>query len=258
MASRALALLLATLALLWAATAPAQDFPPLTGRVVDRANILPPAAETQLTQRLAALEASTGRQLVVATLPSLQGYEIEEFGYQLGRAWGIGREGEDDGALLIVAPNERRVRIEVGYGLEGMLTDALTGQIIRREILPRFRQGDLSGGVVAGTNALLAQLQLPAEEARANAAAAAEREGDGSSAGLWIWLAFILIFFVLPMLGGGRGRRRRRRGMPVMLWGPGLGGWGGGRGFGGGGGGFGGGFSGGGGGFGGGGSSGGW
>src|SRR3712207_6247645 len=97
------------LLLAWPAQAQPK-FPPLSGRVVDAANILPPQVEAELTQKLAALEAQTSRQLVVATLPSLQGYEIEEYGYQLGRAWGIGQKETDTGALLIVAPNERRVR----------------------------------------------------------------------------------------------------------------------------------------------------
>ena len=108
----------------------APSFPPLTGRVVDQANIIPAATRAELDGKLAALEARTTDQLVVVTLSSLQGYEIADYGYQLGRAWGIGQKGKNNGVLLIVAPKEHDVRIEVGYGLEGDLTDAVTKIII--------------------------------------------------------------------------------------------------------------------------------
>lgn len=241
----------------------APTFPPLTGRVVDNAAILSPATEQQLTQKLATLEQQTGRQVVVATLPSLQGYEIEEYGYQLGRHWKIGQAKEDNGALLIVAPNERKVRIEVGYGLEPVLTDALSSVILQQKVLPRFRDGDMEGGVVAGADALIEQLALPDDQAKARVAQAAAPstrfEGSGPPP-----LAMLLIMFMLfTMLSGMFGRRRRRGGLGAALpWiilsgmgsgGGHRGGWsGGGGGFGGGG------FSGGGGSFGGGGSSGGW
>ncbi len=233
----------------------APSFPPLTGRVVDDANILSPAAEQKLTGELKTLEDSTTRQVVVVTLPSLQGYEIEEYGYQLGRHWGIGQKGEDNGALLIVAPNERRVRIEVGYGLEPVLTDALSSVIIQQTILPKFRGGDMEGGVVAGTEAIVSQLQLPEDQAKANAAQAAQqqqqdRSGDGPFAILFV---LIVIFILLSA------RRRRRMGvLPWIILGGMGSGMGRGGGFGGGSFGGGGGFSGGGGSFGGGGSSGGW
>ncbi len=231
-------------------------FPKLTGRVVDAANILPPEVETRLDQKLAALETQSRRQLVVATLPSLQGYEISDYGYQLGRAWGIGSKERNDGALLIVAPNERKLRIEVGYGLEGILTDGLSSLIINQTIVPRFKAGDMPGGIEAGTDALIRQLTLPDEEARRLAAEVqAQPEESQFDPGLIFFAAFFLLFFVLPLLRsfGGRGKRYRRGGIaPVILWPGGLGG--GGRG----GGGFGGGFSGGGGSFGGGGASGSW
>jgi uncharacterized protein len=197
---------IAMFAILAAAFA-APSFPALSGRVVDQANVLSPEAEAQLTQRLAALEASTGRQVVVVTLASLQGYEIEDYGYQLGRAWGIGRAREDDGALLIVAPNERRVRIEVGYGLEPLLTDALSSAILNRRVLPRFRAGDIEGGVVAGADAIIEQLALPAEEAEARAAEA----GRDESAGLGL-AQIILLFVGLLILSSLLGGARRRRG----------------------------------------------
>jgi uncharacterized protein len=150
----------------------APKFPPLTGRVVDDAQILSPEAESRLTAELAALEQKTGHQVVVATLPSLQGYEIEDYGYQLLRTWGIGRKAEDDGVILIVAPSERKVRIEVGYGLEPVLTDALSSLIIQRKILPAFKAGKMEQGVVDGAEAIVAQLGLPPEEAQQRAAEA--------------------------------------------------------------------------------------
>lgn len=233
----------------------APSFPALSGRVVDQANVLSPEAEAQLTQRLAALEASTGRQVVVVTLASLQGYEIEDYGYQLGRAWGIGRAREDDGTLLIVAPNERRVRIEVGYGLEPVLTDALSSTILNRRVLPRFRAGDIEGGVVAGADAIIEQLALPAGEAEARAAEA----GRDGSAGLGLAQIILLVvgLLILSSLLGGARRRRGRwlGGGPLIIIPGGFSGRGGGFGRGGLGGG---GFGGGGGSFGGGGASGRW
>jgi uncharacterized protein len=257
-----------------AAPAAAQSFPALSGRVVDAANLLSPAQEAELTGKLEALERASSRQLVVATIPDLEGLDDADYGYRLGRHWGIGQSQANNGTILLVAPNERKVRVEVGYGLEPILTDALSHQIIQTEILPRFRQNDMAGGIMAGADAVIAQLGAPPEQAeqRALAAAQAQRqqssggEGESSIFGLVFWM-FILFFVIIPMLRGGRrGRRygRRRRGAwgaPVVIWGGGSGGgWGssgGGWGGGGGGGGFGG-FSGGGGSFGGGGASGSW
>src|SRR5277367_6273951 len=135
----------------------APQFPALTGRVVDGANILSDATKSDLNAKLAALETKTSRQLIVVTLPSLQGYEISDYGYQLGRAWGIGQKQLNNGVLLIVAPTEHKVRIEVGYGLEPILTDALSEVIIQTQILPKFRAGDFNGGVEAGVTALVQQ-----------------------------------------------------------------------------------------------------
>ena len=254
-----------------AAPAAAQDFPKLAGRVTDAANVIPAAEEQALSRALARFEAETKHQFVVATVPDLQGYDIADYGYRLGREWGIGSEEEDDGVLLLVAPNERKVRIEVGYGLEPYLTDGYSFLIINRAILPRFKAGDLAAGIQAGAEAVMTQLALPPEEAAANLAAAeaeqAERGDSGVPFGVsLLFLAMIVGFNLWAMTSGGGRRGRRRRG-GVMIWGPGIGGSGGssgGSGFGGGfggfsggGGGFGG-FSGGGGGFGGGGASGGW
>ncbi|GAA5125683.1 TPM domain-containing protein [Alloalcanivorax gelatiniphagus] len=239
-----LALLLGLL--LTAAAWAAPDFPALTGRVVDNANLLTPAQRQALTEKLAAEEQATSNQVVVVTVPDLQGYAIEEYGYQLGREWGIGQEGKDNGVLLIIAPNERKIRIEVGYGLEGALTDALSSVIIQREIRPAFRTGDFAAGINAGVDAIRAAI---AGEYKAEPV----KKGNGQLGSVLVYLlvlVFITIFLALGALGGGGGRGGRGGGAFVPMGG-GFGG-GGGGGFGGGG------FGGGGGGFGGGGASGGW
>ena len=232
-------------------------FPPLTGRVVDDAHVLSPQTQADLTTKLTALEQKTGDQLVVVTLPSLQGYEIEDYGYQLGRAWGLGEKGKNNGAILIVAPTEHKVRIEVGYGLEPVLTDAMSSVILQEQVLPKFRSNDVEGGVVAGTDAIIAQLNLDPAQAQANAQAAAQAPARHPNPIPVIFL-LIFVFFMLRSLfsigrrGGGGGFWA----LPFLFMGGGGGGGSyGGGGFGGGGGG---GFSGGGGSFGGGGASGGW
>jgi uncharacterized protein len=232
--------------------AAAPTFPALTGRVVDDANVLSPQTQADLTAKLAALEQKTGDQLVVVTLPTLQGDEIEDYGYQLGRAWGIGEKGKNNGAIFIVAPSEHKVRIEVGYGLEPVLTDALSSVILQTTVLPKFRAGDVEGGVVAGTNAIIQQLGLDPEAAAANVKAAEQAPAAAPPLRIPIALIILVVIFILPMLlgrGGGGGLWA----LPFLFMG------GGGRGdgdsFGGGGGG---GFGGGGGSFGGGGASGGW
>lgn len=253
-----MALLLA--ALLMLAFAPqlrAQTFPALSGRVVDQANLLSPAQEQQIVAKSEALEKASGRQFVVATVNSLEGRDIQDYGYRLGRQWGIGTKEKNDGVLLLIAPNERKVRIEVGYGLEPILTDALSSVIINRQILPRFRDGDMAGGIVAGADAVITQISLPADEAAARQqqilSSEKEKEKGGIPFSLIFWL-IILFFFILPILFGGRRGRRHRGAGPIVIWGPG-GGWGGGGGGWGSGGGS---WGGGGGSFGGGGASGGW
>ena len=256
--SQALRALLVVLALAgglvgWAPARADPTFPPLTGRVVDDAHVLSAPTQTDLTAKLAALEQKTGDQVVVVTLPSLQGYEIEDYGYQLGRAWGIGQKGKNNGALLIVAPTEHKVRIEVGYGLEPVLTDALTSVILQSAVLPKFRTGDVEGGVVAGTDAIIAQLGLDPADAQAKAQAAAAQPKAAPPIHIPIFVIIIVVFLLIRLLLRGGG-----------FWGAapflflGGGGFRGGGGFGDGGGGGGGGFSGGGGSFGGGGSSGSW
>ena len=250
-----------------ASTAFAQTFPALSGRVVDAANIIPPDQEARLDQKLAALEQNSQRQLVITTLPDLQGYEISDYGYQLGRHWGIGDKERNDGALLIIAPKERKVWIEVGYGLEPVLTDGLSSIIVQQEIVPRFKAGDMPAGIEAGTDAIIKQLSLPEAEARQIAAAAKPKVAKGNAVlPALFWLLMIFIFFIIPMMRrfGGSSKYKSDGLGPIILWsvldgmshgrGSGGGGWGGGGGFSGGGGGFGGG----GGSFGGGGASGSW
>ncbi|MBV9883395.1 MAG: TPM domain-containing protein [Sphingomonadaceae bacterium] len=134
-------------------------FPTLTGRVVDQANLLPAAEEQRLTAASDALEREVGPQYVIVTVSGLQGRSIEDFGVQLGRAWGIGSRAHNDGILLIVAPNERKVRIEVGLGLERRVTDPYAARVINERILPRFREGDYPGGIDAGSAAIIARLR---------------------------------------------------------------------------------------------------
>ncbi|WP_309606298.1 TPM domain-containing protein [Phenylobacterium sp.] len=254
---------MALVALAGAALA-APKFPALSGRVVDDAHLLSPATVEKLDGELAALEARSGHQVVVATVPDLQGYAIEDYGYQLGRAWALGRKGVNDGAILLVAPKERKVRIEVGYGLEPVLTDALTSVILQEKVLPKFKQGRMEDGVVAGAEALIGQLGLPDDQAKANVAQAAAQPQahPGRSAGphVPVFLIILVVFWVISGLlraAGGGGRGRGLGGLwwlPFLFLGGGRGGGGGGGGWGGGGGGF----SGGGGSFGGGGSSGSW
>lgn len=258
---------------LLAAPAAAQTFPKLAGApVVDQAGIIPAGEEAALNAQLLDLEKTTGHQLVVATVGDLEGRDVADYGYRLGRAWAIGDAEKDDGVVFLIAPNERRMHIAVGLGLEPVLTDALSGRIIRDTVTPLFKAGDMPGGIQAGVNAIAEQIQLPPEEAaaRAVAADAAERDraDDGDVGGLFFVGFIIFFFFILPMLMRlGRGKKRRRGrpwDAPIIIWGGddwggGSGGssWGGGSWGGGGGGGFGG-FSGGGGSFGGGGASGGW
>ena len=272
--------LIAALFLLLAGPAAAQTFPPLTGRVVDQAELLRPEQELDLTSKLAALEAQTGRQFVVATIRSLEGRTIEDYGYRLGRAWAIGDKERDDGVILLVAPKERKVRIETGYGARVFLTDAVSSIIIREDILPRFKEGDMAGGIMAGAERVIATLQLPPEEAarRAEEIGSGARRAEVDVNPVPVFMIVIIFFVIVSSIARrARGRRyhgkgRRRGGfdsgdLAILLWGlealsrssRGRGGWGGGGGFSGGGGwGGGGGFSGGGGSFGGGGASGSW
>ena len=139
-----------------AATPPAKL--DLTGRVTDAADLLTPAQEAALSAKLERLERTTQHQMVVVTVPSLGGSDIATFTADLANSWRIGRKDHDDGAVLLIAPSERKVRIAVGYGLEKILTDAVCKEIIQEQMLPSFRKGDLPHGIGAGVDALIARL----------------------------------------------------------------------------------------------------
>lgn len=161
-------LALLSLALLWASTAAAQDVPDRARRaVVDEANVIADLEERQLNQRIVDWNRATGHQLVVATIPDLQGSDIADYANTLLRTWGIGRAGANDGVILLLAPNERQVRIEVGYGLEPVLTDALSGQIIEETIRPALRNGDVAGALSAGADRIMAAATMDPADARA-------------------------------------------------------------------------------------------
>ncbi len=282
------ALLLVAVAIGGAASpAAALDVPPLTGRIVDAAHLLPADLAVSLSAELAAHEARTGNQVALLTLPSLQGEPLEEFSHRVATTWKLGQKGTDNGVLVLVVPGDRKVRIEVGYGLEGTLTDAKSSRIIREEMAPRFRDGDFAGGIAAGVKAVLGTIEgtyTPPARKRGTAgstvggswgiffvalvvgiitAAIIGHHWKGSSvgsvmafvlalsSGLLLALVVAVIVMVVTLPFGSMSGSSRRTYFP---------GWGGGNlgGFSGGGGGFGGGFSGGGGGFGGGGASGSW
>lgn len=250
------------------------SFPVLSGRVVDNAHLLSASTLDKMTRELAALERQTGDQIVVATLSTLSGYDIETYSNTLFRRWALGQKQMNNGVLLLVAPTERQVRIEVGYGLEGVLTDALSAVIINTLILPNFREGKFENGIVEGVAAIKdiltgskadfddrvkAHLQIEHEKLK-------QQQKQEMITNVAAFIIFV-IFVVLPILASIFGtkvgpRRYRWLGIVFVLWflGSGKGGFGGGLGggFGGGSGGFGGGFGGGGGSSGGGGASGRW
>jgi uncharacterized protein len=216
-------ILLSLLPLAFATTAPVlaaePRFPALTGRVVDEAGIIKPEDKRALETELAALEAKSSDQLVVVTLKSLQSYEIEDFGYRLGRHWGIGQAGgKNNGVILIVAPNERRVRIEVGRGLEPIMTDALSRLIIENRILPAFRRGEVSLGIVTGARDIRDALLGDAEEVNKRAQGfrrpkEIEKSPSGVPVTVIIWaLVFLYLFIRMarqPQLANRPGQRRR-------------------------------------------------
>ena len=249
--SRWLSSVLFALALLLAAAPLMAAFPPvpaLKQRVNDYAGMISPAARAEIEQKLAALEAEDGTQIAVLTVPSLQGEPIEEFSIRVAEAWKLGDEKRDNGALLIVSKGDRKVRIEVGYGLEGALTDLESGRIIRGVIQPAFKSGDFDAGFTGAAEAMVAAVkgEFKAEPKK--------EKGDNPSIPL-VLIILLALFLYLRQFGG------RHHGGPFV-----SGGWGGpgggiftsGGGFGDSGFGGGGGFSGGGGGFGGGGASGDW
>lgn len=268
---------LGSAAILSPLSAAALDVPQLAGRIVDLAHVLPTSTVESLTARLAAHETQSSNQAVVLIIPSLEGDVIENYSHRVATTWKLGQKGTDNGVLLLVAIKERKVRIEVGYGLEGVLTDARSARIIRNEIVPHFRAGDIAGGVSEGVNAILKTIEgtyqaserpAPQQETDVLGQVVAAvmvglvvgliftnvhkfvgpLAGAGISTLLAPWLVPALIasavtLVLLLVLGAssGGGRTRRHRGMEDWIWYSSRGGgWGGGS-FGGGGGDFGGG-----------------
>lgn len=245
---------LTRLALVWAAAlvvaapAAAQTFPKFTGFVVDAANVLSPETKADLTAKLSALQRDTKRQLIVATVPDTQGYPLEDYGYRMGRAWGVGLSDVDNGAILFIAPGnpagQRGPRLEVGRGLEPILTDAFSSSVTRGLMAPILKQsGDVNRAMTEGTDAVIAQLRASPEEAQARVDEAVKkfdrehRRGSDAaqSAGFPVALIFLgvmFLFFVLPLFRrrervgpwGKKYKGSKRRGfdgdsdLPIILW----------------------------------------
>ena len=261
----------------FAAPAAALDVPPLTGRVVDAAHLLPEPVAKTLSDDLAAHEARTGNQVAVLTLSSLEGEPLEDFSHRVATTWKLGQKGTDNGVLILVVPGDRKVRIEVGYGLEGALTDVKSSRIIREEMVSRFRAGDFPGGISAGVKAVVGTIEgtytpperppVPQSQALDSAwgiffmavfvgtltAVIIGHHWKGSSIGSVMALvlalssglllaiaAAVIVLFMTLVLGGMSGGGRRYYPVGGGGWGE-LSGGGGGGGFSGGGGGFGGG-----------------
>ncbi len=200
-----LRLIIACAALLCAIATPfALTFPPLTGRVVDRANIIQPAIRVALEQKLADLETKSGIQLVVATVTSLGGQEIEPYANELFRTWKLGEKTKNNGVLLLVAPNERRVRIEVGYGLEATLTDALSKVIIVNAITPRFKAGDYSDGISRGVDDIVTVLTTDSSEWQQRPSLRLDAQQTTDPATLVLILALIIITILCVVSPGFR------------------------------------------------------
>jgi uncharacterized protein len=238
------------------ASRPRADFPDFTAPVVDAAGVVPASVEQSVSLGLEDYQRRSGRQVAVAVVETTGNQSLEDYSIDLARAWGIGQKGRDNGVLLLIALGDRRVRIEVGRGVEGQLTDLESGRIIRDRLVPLLATGRYGAAVQQGTDAIRAALG-DRRVGRLPPAPVSESSAPAASVGA-LFIPFLVIGLIVASLFGRRRRRRRWGGLGVpIIWGGGLGGLGGG-GFGGGGlsgGGFGGG---GGGGFGGGGASGGW
>lgn len=243
-AAPAVAAALAVVAVALAAPAPAAalEVPFLSGRVVDEAEILSPETEQGLTAQLEQLEQQTGAQVVVLTVPSLEGDPLEDYSLRVADTWQLGGAERDDGVLMLIARDDRQMRLEVGYGLEGTIPDILAGRILDQAVRPRFREGDFDAGVASGVGKVAALIRGEQPEA-----VLPEPESRGVPvAGCLAPIFWILFFFLVPILLGRRRRRFRVFGLPIVVGGfsggsSRGGGWGGGGGFSGGGGSFGGG-----------------
>jgi uncharacterized protein len=185
------------------------DIPPLTDRIVDGAQVLSSSDHSRLLSLLAAHEAKTTNQVAVLTLPSLDGEPLEEFSHRVASSWGLGQKGTDNGVLLLVAIQERKIRIEVGYGLEGTLTDARSSQIIRHEMVPRFRQGNYSEGILAGTQAIVHTIEGTYTAPEPSATQSPEKSG--------LWQTFGLAVVLGTLVGLFLGSRRRLQGSVIGM-----------------------------------------
>jgi uncharacterized protein len=190
----------AALAIAWAAT----DFPALTGRVVDQAGVLSAATRADLEGKLATLEQKSGIQLVVATVATLGGQEIEPYANDLFRQWKLGEATKNNGVLFLVAPKEHKVRIEVGYGLEGTLTDAISKIIILNAVAPRFKTGDFDGGVARGVDDITTVLTTDSSEWQKKPDLRAEDDSSPAS-GIATFLIILVIVFVVFRFGNRGG-----------------------------------------------------
>jgi uncharacterized protein len=219
------------LAVLWlalialAGPVSAQTFPANNGSpVVDQAGILRPEQVLDLKSKSEALYAQTGRAFAIATVKSLEGYPVDDYAYRLLRYWKLGSAKNNDGVLLLVAPNERKVAITTGYGAGGFMTDAMSGIIVREAILPHFKQSppDYGAGIEAGADAIIKQMSLPQEEAQKNVAQAEQaREAlRNASPGILpvIFWIIIILFVIGAMSRRARGQRYRSRSGGISPW----------------------------------------
>ncbi len=226
-ARRVITALVLLLAVLLAGAARAENFPPFTGLVVDAANVLPADRKAALEQKLEAFQQKTGRQLAVATVASLEGDDIQDYGYKLLRAWGVGLKDANNGTILLIAPSERKVGIETGYGVEGVLTDAYSSVIIHGTILPAFKAGDMPGGIEKGADAIIDILSQPDDQAKAKEQAAIaaynkahQSAGDdgGFPLGLIFWLVLFGVIALSSLRNRGQGARFGGSNWPIWLW----------------------------------------
>jgi len=198
--------IVAAVLLLGSGLAAALDVPALKARVNDYAGLLAPSTVNQLEQALLAFEQSESTQIVVLTVNSLQGESLEDFSMQVAEAWKVGQKNLDNGAILLISKNDRKIRIEVGYGLEGSLTDMVSGRIVRNVIVPAFRSGNFDQGVANGVAAMMAAVK---GEFQAQPAAKQPRGRESSVS----FIPLIVFIFLITQLG------RVRRGLGVLAGG---------------------------------------
>ena len=201
--------------LLWSTSAVAQTLPKPSGRVTDLANVIDPGTEAEIVARLDQLERQTSSEVAVVTVPSLDGVPVDDYAVRLFKEWGIGQARQDNGVLVLVAPNEREMRIEVGYGLEGILPDGLAGQVIREQFIPRFRDNDYNGGIRDGVARVVEivekQQVLSAEEL-------AKFNESADDFPVWIMVPFMGLFVAIGFTMVGVGLRTKT-GFPLLFGG---------------------------------------